>query len=131
MGGQTGIPVWVHSIIVFAIGSVIVNPSERWSLVAYGQATGGGGDALLWFLTVLAGLFLVFYGIPLYDAAKKGDGFYGHVIIASAAFLFVLFMIIKMGLMIFDAWQDWAWAAMVWVSIITGLGKWEAAGAEG
>jgi len=128
---MVGVPFWLHSAIVFVVGSLIVNPTG-WCLVGNSEATGGNSDNAMWFLAVGAGVFMIFYGIAIADAiTDAGKKFAIHGALVFMVFVGLMYLMVGGGHLVLDKWEDWIWAIMILGALMTGLAKMEVAQGQG
>ena len=128
---MVGVPFWLHSLVVFVIGSAIVNPTG-WCLVGNSEATGGNSDNTIWFLVTGAAIFMIFYGIAIADAiTDNGKKFAIHGVLIGGVFLFMMYLLVDGGHLYLETWEDWAWSLMLLGAMLAGLAKMEVAQGQG
>lgn len=128
---MVGVPFWLHTVVVFVIGSLIVNPTG-WCLVGNSQATGGNSDNAIWFMVAGASVFMIFYGIAILDAVMdNGKKFAWHGAFIVLVFAGMMYLLVAGGHLVLDKWEDWIWALMILGSMMAGLAKMEVAQGQG
>jgi hypothetical protein len=121
-----------HFASLILVAPFIANPGGRWSLFEDGYATGSAGDAATVIMYVIATLYMMYYAIPIIQAASdKGGAFIPVSIFISGVGIFFLYVLIKGQWISIDSSSDWAWCAIFIGSLNAAYAVTQGGGAKG